>query len=75
MNVPLHLALEIAVELLVGGGGVLWFLAKLKRVTDLAEPLARLLDVSKDFPPHRHINGNISYPQDYQPAKVGHLEI
>lgn len=30
----------------------------------------RILDVLADFPPHRHVNGKISYPKGYEPAAV-----
>lgn len=34
--------------------------------------LDRLLNVSIDFPPHRHVNGNISYPKGYEPPEIEH---
>lgn len=30
----------------------------------------RLIDVLKDFPPHRHENGLVIYPKDYEPGEV-----
>lgn len=32
--------------------------------------LNRLVNVQKDFPPHRHINGKILYPRDFAPGKA-----
>jgi hypothetical protein len=33
----------------------------------------RVFTVLKDFPPHRHINGSIVYPEGYEPTAVHHL--
>jgi hypothetical protein len=33
----------------------------------------RVFTVLKDFPPHRHINGSIVYPEGYEPTVVQHL--
>lgn len=30
----------------------------------------RLASILKDFPPHRHDNGNIIYPKGYEPSRV-----
>ena len=30
--------------------------------------LNHLIELFKDFPPHRHINGFVLYPEGYQPA-------
>jgi hypothetical protein len=30
----------------------------------------RILDVMKDFPPHRHINGSILYPSGFAPSAI-----
>lgn len=32
--------------------------------------LNRHLDILKDFPPHRHINGKIIYPRDFEPPQT-----
>lgn len=32
--------------------------------------LNRYLDVFKDHPPHRHINGKILYPKGFEPPQV-----
>ena len=29
--------------------------------------------VKRDYPPHRHINGKIIYPKEYQPARTESL--
>lgn len=29
--------------------------------------VVRFMNVQKDFPPHRHINGHVLYPKDYAP--------
>lgn len=46
-------------ELLVAVGAV----AYLRKI-------ARLLGVFDDYPPHRHINGKITYPKGYSPEPV-----
>lgn len=30
----------------------------------------RFASILKDFPPHRHDNGNILYPRGYEPGKI-----
>jgi hypothetical protein len=30
----------------------------------------RFLDIMKDFPPHRHVNGKIMYPKGFNPGMV-----
>ena len=30
----------------------------------------RLASILKDFPPHRHDNGNILYPKGYEPSAI-----
>ena len=30
----------------------------------------RLTSIIKDFPPHRHANGNIIYPKGFEPSEV-----
>jgi hypothetical protein len=34
----------------------------------------RMTNVLKDFPPHRHINGNITYPMDFEPSRVEKMD-
>jgi len=38
------------------------------------EPADRVLDVMKDFPPHRHVNGHVIYPEGYLPTPVEELK-
>lgn len=33
----------------------------------------RVFTVLKDFPPHRHINGSIVYPEGYEPTVIQRL--
>ena len=33
----------------------------------------RVWSVLKDFPPHRHINGSIIYPEGFEPTEIGRL--
>ncbi len=33
----------------------------------------RVSTVLKDFPPHRHINGNVIYPDGYAPTAIERL--
>ena len=35
----------------------------------------RLLNVLGDYPPHRHINGKISYPHGYEPPLVESMDL
>jgi len=56
-----------------------WFhLAELTvMVFGMAAPLLwgtfRLMSLLKDYPPHRHINGKIIFPDGYQPTKAEHI--
>lgn len=34
----------------------------------------RVLDVMKDFPPHRHVNDHVIYPDGYPPAPIEELK-
>ena len=43
------------------------FVRKVERKIDADET------VKKDYPPHRHINGKIVYPKEYQPARTESL--
>lgn len=43
------------------------FVRKVERKIDSDET------VKKDYPPHRHINGKIIYPKEYQPARTESL--
>lgn len=36
--------------------------------------LKRDEDVKSDYPPHRHINGNILYPHEYEPSAIDQLK-
>lgn len=33
----------------------------------------RITGVLKDFPPHRHVNGAVIYPEGYEPTAVQRL--
>lgn len=33
----------------------------------------RIESVLKDFPPHRHINGNVIYPVGFEPTELGSI--
>jgi len=33
----------------------------------------RVSSVLKDFPPHRHVNGSVIYPDGYEPTRVQKL--
>jgi hypothetical protein len=35
----------------------------------------RFTDVLKDFPPHRHDNGNVIYPKGFEPTAVQRLKL
>jgi hypothetical protein len=32
--------------------------------------LNRLMSILQDYPPHRHVNGRILYPKDFEPTRV-----
>lgn len=36
----------------------------------IVRKLNYLADVFKEYPPHRHINGNILYPKEFSPGRV-----
>ena len=36
--------------------------------------VTRILDALESFPPHRHINGHIIYPKQYEPTEVGNMK-
>jgi len=36
----------------------------------LIKRLNRDESLKRDFPPHRHVNGSIIYPQEYEPGRV-----
>lgn len=52
------------ITMLVTFLGVAW---KVMRV------LARHESLMADYPPHRHLNGRIIYPHEYEPSKVESL--
>jgi hypothetical protein len=33
----------------------------------------RVLDVMRDFPPHRHVNGHVIYPEGFEPTRIEEL--
>lgn len=74
MQAPIDIIPQ-ALDLLLHGGnvGVLalaaWVGIKVLNRLNRDESLRR------DYPPHRHINGSVVYPAEYEPAKVGHLPI
>lgn len=35
--------------------------------------LTGILDALKEYPPHRHVNGKILYPKDYEPGREAKL--
>ena len=60
---------------LVGTGVIALAIATLKRIVNkndaLYEKLDRVLNLTLDFPPHRHVPGNgIAYPKGFDPPKV-----
>lgn len=57
-------------EYLFHGGELLTFIIVAWYVIKAAN---RVMDVLKDFPPHRHINGSIVYPDGYEPTVVHRL--
>ena len=36
--------------------------------------LDRILSILEDYPPHRHVNGKVIYPKNYEPSPVGRLD-
>lgn len=35
--------------------------------------LNRFTGILKDFPPHRHVNGSVIYPEGYEPTPIQRL--
>lgn len=61
-------------DLLLGAnGGILgaaiWVLWKVN------VRLTRDESIKRDYPPHRHVNGSVIYPDDYPPSPVGKLNV
>lgn len=61
--------LELVKLIFSGGGG----LAAITTGVAVIRRLNRDESLRRDYPPHRHINGSISYPREYQPGQVDHL--
>lgn len=59
--------LPALLTLLTMGGAVVTAAVKVIRAAD------RVTSVLRDFPPHRHVNGLIVYPDGYAPSIVEHL--
>jgi len=32
--------------------------------------LNRLMSILQDYPPHRHVNGKILFPKDFEPTRI-----
>lgn len=60
---------DFLIHVLDGSGGV----AMIGVGWKVMRRLNRDEDLRQDFPPHRHINGKILYPRDYEPALVEKL--
>lgn len=61
---------QIAIYTLFSGGSV----AAITLAVAVLRRLNRDESLRQDFPPHRHINGKILYPRDYEPAVVEKLQ-
>ena len=57
-----------AAEAIIGIPGAAYVGWKMVRAAN------RILDVLKDFPPHRHMNGKIIYPKGFAPSEIETLE-
>jgi hypothetical protein len=55
---------------LLRGGNAAFLLAAFTVLWRVNLKLSRDESLKSDFPPHRHINGKILYPREYEPAKV-----
>jgi hypothetical protein len=54
-------------QLWIPGGMLVAFLAVAWRVVKY---INRQESLHIDFPPHRHINGYINYPHEYEPSRI-----
>ncbi len=50
------------------------FIATIAMVWVVISRINRDESLRKDYPPHRHSNGTITYPPDYSPGTVEHLQ-
>lgn len=48
-------------------------LAVLRVGARVMRTMGRIEGIFKDFPPHRHINGHIIYPEGFAPSEVGEM--
>lgn len=63
---------EWALSWLVEGGMLTVFAGVAWRVI---KRLNREETLHSDFPPHRHVNGTILYPREYEPGHIDHVHI
>lgn len=59
----------VIAQIVFGAAGVALFGAAWRMFTWAK----RMDDMTRDFPPHHHINGKISYPKGYEPPLVEQL--
>lgn len=62
--------LDLLVHVASGAGGTALFGAAVR----MWKRLERDESLKSDFPPHRHINGKVIYPREYEPAAVELLQ-
>ncbi len=63
--------LDVLTRILSGGGAV----AAIALAWAVIKRLNRDESLRGDYPPHRHINGKIIYPHEYEPAVVDTLQV
>ena len=62
------------VDLLIHGGSIGSSVVIAYVGWKVKERLDRDDSLKADYPPHRHVNGHVLYPKDYQPSEVGTIK-
>lgn len=60
-------------DLLLRGGESSLLLGAIVTGIRVIRALDRNQSIMRDYPPHRHINGKVLYPDDYPPSRVDEL--
>lgn len=64
-----------SIDLLLHGGDLGAFFFVIYVGYKVNNRLNRDESLRRDYPPHRHINGSVIYPSEYEPAQVDHLTV
>ncbi len=70
-------AIPAAVDWLIHGGGLCACVGAAWAAIGLSRKVTKRLDrdesLRQDYPPHRHVNGTVIYPKEYEPAGTQRL--